>query len=299
MSIVKKAGAVGVTATGAVIGAVVAGPVGAAMGGGVGALVDWWRHIRARKHPSKTVMVLTPGVTVPVAAPTGSWTPILVKTGMKAPGPGVYRWSVPWKGPPPPPKAGTMMQEAMKAAGWSDSSVFMPGVAFPSDWPDNDPSEMHAQMALATGAKLPRLPLVKEGAKLWYMPSAAPVPAPSPPSSRPLPDTHARAIAAAVPGVSPAAVQAAASTAPAATPPEATALYAYFQKYPYDRMLGDTFWKSVHTGYLVGAFQAVFNKAPESATLGAVPTNGLYDSKTAAALTLYTHDPVAADPKAG
>lgn len=44
---------------------------------------------------------------------------------------------------------------------------------------------------------------------------------------------------------------------------------------------------------LVGAFQTAANSDPNSTTLtGHLPTTGLYDSQTSAALTIYSHDPI-------
>ena len=80
----------------------------------------------------------------------------------------------------------------------------------------------------------------------------------------------------------------------------ADALYAYFQKYPYDRQLGDLFWKSNRTGILVKAFQTAFNAdAATNAATGPLNVSGFYDTKTAGALTYYTHNPVDPDPNAG
>lgn len=74
----------------------------------------------------------------------------------------------------------------------------------------------------------------------------------------------------------------------------ASALYDYFQQYPFDRVLGGAFWQSPHTLMLVSAFQNAYNATDRP--LGVLSTSGLYDKTTAAALTLYTHDPVAPDP---
>jgi hypothetical protein len=77
----------------------------------------------------------------------------------------------------------------------------------------------------------------------------------------------------------------------------ATALYDYFEQYPGDRIfLGDTFWQSPHTLMLVGAFQNAYNSTDKP--LGVLRTDGVYDNTTAAALTLYTHDPIAPNPNA-
>lgn len=166
-----------------------------------------------------------------------------------------------------------------------------------------------AHRHLKKGDRVPgrgRLVLVPVGGRMVAVSHGAPAVSPaalkklSPAAAHPLAAVHmAAVVAAAPPTTPPATLQAVATAAPATAPPEATALYAYFQKYPYDRMLGGTFWRSAHTNYLVTAFQSAFNSAPESATLGPLKATGLYDGKTAAALTLYTHDPVAADPSAG
>lgn len=105
------------------------------------------------------------------------------------------------------------------------------------------------------------------------------------------------------------AVSAKTATDPATTNPDpntvaaktaADALYAYFQQYPFDRMLGDVFWKAAKTGVLTKAFQTAYNddKATNEAT-GPLNVSGLYDSKTAGALTFYTHNPIDPDPNAG
>jgi len=105
------------------------------------------------------------------------------------------------------------------------------------------------------------------------------------------------------------AVTAKTATEPTTTNPDpntvaaknaADALYAYFQQYPFDRMLGDVFWKAAKTGVLTKAFQTAFNA--DSATnesIGQLNVSGLYDTKTASALTFYTHNPIDPDPNAG
>lgn len=86
-----------------------------------------------------------------------------------------------------------------------------------------------------------------------------------------------------------------AANSPASTiPPEATALHDYLVAHKTDRVLGgDTFWKSVATGTLISAFQNVLNGATTSEAhklLGTLPVTGLFDTKTAVGLVLFTHD---------
>lgn len=98
----------------------------------------------------------------------------------------------------------------------------------------------------------------------------------------------------------PASPAAATSPATVAAKSAADALYNYFQQYPFDRMLGDIFWKSNKTGVLVKAFQQAYNEdAATNQATGTLSVNGLYDSKTAGALTFFTHNPVDPDPSAG
>ena len=104
-----------------------------------------------------------------------------------------------------------------------------------------------------------------------------------------------------------AAVVAKAAANPATSPsPQTTAakqaadaLYGYFKQYPFDRMLGDVFWKSAKTGTLVKAFQKAYNlDNVTNVTMGKLQEDGFYGAQTAGALTLYTHDPVDPDPNA-
>jgi hypothetical protein len=86
-----------------------------------------------------------------------------------------------------------------------------------------------------------------------------------------------------------------AANAPATSiPPEATALHDYLVAHKTDRVLGgDTFWKSLATSGLVGAFQNALNGASTSEAhklLGTLPVTGLFDTKTAVGLILFTHD---------
>lgn len=81
----------------------------------------------------------------------------------------------------------------------------------------------------------------------------------------------------------------------------ADALYGYFQQYPFDRVtLGNLFWNATKTGVLVRAFQTAFNAdSATNAAIGQLNVSGIYDSKTASALTYYTHNPIDPDPNAG
>jgi hypothetical protein len=48
---------------------------------------------------------------------------------------------------------------------------------------------------------------------------------------------------------------------------------------------------------MIKGFQQLHNADPEAYKLtGPIPVNGLYDVRTSAALTLYSHDPIPADP---
>jgi hypothetical protein len=67
--------------------------------------------------------------------------------------------------------------------------------------------------------------------------------------------------------------------------PAATALYAYLKVHGADG--------SPDLGGLLTTFQSISNTDPQATTLtGALPITGIYDVKTSAALTLYTHDPI-------
>ncbi len=98
----------------------------------------------------------------------------------------------------------------------------------------------------------------------------------------------------AAPGVPAAALSAAASVANATPPKEATALHDYMRKH----------MKIVWTGdptamLLIVNFQRAFMADPNAAAIRTklkVAPTGFFDFPTSAALTFYTHDPVAPDP---
>jgi hypothetical protein len=67
--------------------------------------------------------------------------------------------------------------------------------------------------------------------------------------------------------------------------PAATALYAYLKVHGPDG--------SPDLGGLLTTFQNISNTDPQATALtGGLPVTGVYDVKTSAALTLYTHDPI-------
>lgn len=144
----------------------------------------------------------------------------------------------------------------------------------------------------------------------WTKP--APVTTVKPPVARmtlagipPKPKVAVRPIVLAFPHVSPPAAQHVATLAAATPPPEASALYGYLKGHPFDGMLGDATYRSIQVHTLVAAFQSAYNSTAAAKTTGPLPTTGLYDAKTAAALVAFTHDdpsqwnpPFGPDPKA-
>ena len=65
--------------------------------------------------------------------------------------------------------------------------------------------------------------------------------------------------------------------------------------YQYLKIHGSTNTPDLNA--MVKTFQITHNSDPDGYRLtGPIPTNGLYDVRTSAALTLYTHDPIPADP---
>lgn len=71
--------------------------------------------------------------------------------------------------------------------------------------------------------------------------------------------------------------------------PQALALYNALKTQGYP--------KTPEFAGLVTAFQKAHNNDPNAFRVyGPLPTNGVYDTRTSAGLTLYTHDPIPADP---
>lgn len=106
----------------------------------------------------------------------------------------------------------------------------------------------------------------------------------------PKPHVAAKPIVLVYPHIPPHVAAHVATVAAAAPPPEASALYHYLKAHPYDAMLGGATYKSVQVHTLVSAFQGAYNDTPAAKTTGTLPTTGIYDAKTAAALVLFTHD---------
>jgi hypothetical protein len=78
----------------------------------------------------------------------------------------------------------------------------------------------------------------------------------------------------------------------------AAALYKFLQQHVAHRVK-DEFWEHDKTRTHVGFFQRAFNK-DRGLRMGvhALPEDGVFDRRTAAALSLYAQRPVSSDPKA-
>ncbi len=122
----------------------------------------------------------------------------------------------------------------------------------------------------------------------------------------PAPHVAAKPVSKAFPHVTPQKAVQVATAAAASPPPQAAALYAAIKEHPFDAMLGAQTYGASWLTTPVNAFQSAYNATSASKTTGPLSITGKYDSKTAAALVLFTHDdpsrwspPFPSDPGAG
>jgi hypothetical protein len=113
-------------------------------------------------------------------------------------------------------------------------------------------------------------------------------------SWHPLEEIHLRAVRLVAPRVPDAVIQHKATVAGNDPPQEALELQGFIDS---QGRKDEEFWASPELAKLVGAFQEVYNTdIPVSGDVGRIAVTGKLDPKTAAALTLYTHKAVSADP---